>query len=66
MGVKITVRNYITELTVWQFPDGSVVKTQRFHCCGQGLIPGWGTMPGDEAKKNLKIKKRRKINCNTI
>ena len=59
MGVKITIRNYITELTVWEFPGGPVVKTQHFHCQGQGLILGWGTMPGDKAKKNFLIKKRK-------
>ena len=59
MGVKITIRNYIIELTVWEFPGGPVVKTQHFHCWGQGLIPGWGTMPGDEAKKIFLIKKKK-------
>ena len=57
MGVKITVRNYITELTAWEFPGRPVVRTQHFHCWGQGLILCWGTMPGDEDKKFLNKKK---------
>ena len=24
-------------------PGGPVARTQRFHCWGLGLIPGWGT-----------------------
>ena len=26
-----------------EFPDGPVVRTQHFHCCDLGSIPGWGT-----------------------
>ena len=26
-----------------EFPDGLVVKTQRFHCCGLDSIPSLGT-----------------------
>ena len=28
---------------VREFPSGSVVRTQRFHCQGLGSIPGQGT-----------------------
>ena len=27
----------------WEFLGGSVVRTQHFHCCGPGSIPGRGT-----------------------
>ena len=26
-----------------EFPDGTMVRTQSFHCCGPSSIPGWGT-----------------------
>ena len=28
---------------VREFPGGIVVRTQPFHCCGPGSIPGQGT-----------------------
>ena len=33
----------IKEEAFGEFPDGTVVRTQRFHCCGPGSMPGWGT-----------------------
>ena len=26
-----------------EFPGSLVVRILSFHCCGMGLIPGWGT-----------------------
>lgn len=54
MGVKITVRNYITELTAWEFPGRPVVRDSALSLLGAGFDPCWGTMPGDEAKKIFK------------
>ena len=28
---------------LWEFPGGLVVRTQHFHCCSPGSIPGLGT-----------------------
>ena len=33
----------LKNLTVWEFPGDPMVRTQRFHCCGPGSIPGQGT-----------------------
>ena len=30
-------------IIVWEFPGGPVVRTQCFHYCGLGSIPGQGT-----------------------
>ena len=30
-------------LTLWEFPGGPVVRTQRFHCPRPGSTPGGGT-----------------------
>ena len=31
------------ETKIREFPSGPVVRTQCFHCCGPGSIPGQGT-----------------------
>ena len=31
-------------LALWEFPGGLVVRIPGFHCCGQGSIPGKGTV----------------------
>ena len=39
-----------------EFPEGPVVRTWHFNCCGPGSIPDWGTkipqVKGMEKKKN--------------
>ena len=34
---------HLHKITLWEFPGGAVIRTQRFHCCGPGSVPGWGT-----------------------
>ena len=43
----------------WEFPGSPVVRTLRFHCGGEGSIPGWGTNIQQADKKKRKEKKRR-------
>ena len=47
----------------WEFPGGPVVRTWRFHCRGQGSIPGWGTKIPPVHKAWPKKKKRKVIEC---
>ena len=46
-GLKIYVHKSNMEVSQKnknrEFPDGTVVKTQCFHCWGLCSIPGWGT-----------------------
>ena len=43
-----------------EFPGGPVVRTQCFHYCGPGSVPGWGTgipqasgQPRSKTKQNI-------------
>ena len=40
-----------------EFPDGTVVRTQSFHCCGPSSMPGWGTKIPKAMLQLQKIKK---------
>ena len=44
-----------------EFPDGTVVRTWRFHCCGPGSVPGWG-MKILQATRCSQKKKKEEIN----
>ena len=37
-----------------EFPDGPVVRTQHFHCCDIGSIPGEGTKIPQATQHNQK------------
>ena len=39
----------------WEFPGAPVVRTWRFHCCGPGSIPGWGTNIPQAAQSGQKF-----------
>ena len=43
-----------------EFPGGPVVRTQHFHCQGQGSIPGWGIKILQTMRHGQKNKKERK------
>ena len=34
---------HLHKITLWEFPGGAVIRTQRFHCCGPGSVSGHGT-----------------------
>ena len=42
-----------------EFPGGPVVRTLHFHCCGPGLIPGWGTKIPQATQHGQKKKKEK-------
>ena len=43
------------------FPGDLVVRSQHFHCCGLGSIPGLGTeIPHQSAAHNSQKKKKKK------
>ena len=41
-----------------EFPSSSAVRTQRFHSCGPGSIPGWGTNIPQAAWQKTKAKRQ--------
>ena len=40
----------------WEFPDGPVIRTLDFYCCGVGLIPGQGTKISQVVQQGQKKK----------
>ena len=44
-----------------EFPGISAVRTQQFHSCGPGPIPGWGTNIPQAAWQKKKITKRQMV-----
>ena len=59
---------------VSEFPSGPVIRSQCFHSCGPGSIPGWGTtIPqaswcGKKKKKEKNKSKAAEIStyCNSV
>ena len=43
MKTRILSPSFLIKSVSWEFPGGPVVRTQYFHCCGLGSIPGWET-----------------------
>ena len=54
---------YITEIyRTWEFPGGPMVRTQPFHGCGPGSIPGRGTkILQAAAKKKIATREKQQI-----
>ena len=56
--MKLSVVNSLNKKFLREFPEGTVVRTQYFHCWGLGSIPGRGTKilqrkAQSKKKKNL-------------
>ena len=45
---------------VSELPSGPVIRSQCFHSCGPGSIPGWGTTIPQASWCGKKKKKRKK------
>ena len=67
MRIKICAEKvFNTRVILWEFPGGPVVRTQHFHCCGQGSIPGLGAKIPHQAAVCRSQKKKSNFILNFI